>query len=110
VGEDWHRLHRWRLWQHGKLVNEVSHFGEYTTMQGDILAVCPLERDEVVCQVQVTEIRMVDCENLSDQELYELGYTSREEYASQWGDMNEDSSKGWFMRVMLVSEDSWVMH
>jgi len=109
VDEQWHALHRWRLWKHGKTVNEVSHFGEYTTCLGDVLAVCPLESDNIVCRVQVTEIRMVDCDRLTDQELAELGYTTREEYNSQWRDMAEGSARGWFMRVMLLSDHSTIL-
>ncbi len=109
VDAQWHALHQWRLWKHGKAVNEVSHFGEYTTRLGDILAVCPLESDEIVCRVQVTEIRMVDCDRLTDQELAELGYASREEYHSQWRDMAEDSARGWFLRVMLLSDRSTIL-
>lgn len=110
IDEQWHALHQWRLWKHGRVVNEVSHLGEYTTRLGDILAVCPLESDDIVCRVQVTEIRMVDCDRLTDQELAELGYASREEYHRQWHEMTEDSSRGWFMRVMLLSDRSTILH
>lgn len=111
LGEDWRDLQMWRLWNHGKYVNEVSHLGEYTTVQGDILTVCPMDRDDVVCQVQITEIRMVDCENLTDQEIHELGYLNREEYNAQWGDINtDDSSRGWFMRFVLLPETSETLH
>jgi hypothetical protein len=68
--EGWYNLQHWRQWEHGKQVNEVSHFGEYTTMQGDVLAVCPLESEDVLCQVQVVEIRMVDCQALTDSEVH----------------------------------------
>ena len=109
VGEDWQHLHQWRLWNHGKAVNEVSHFGEYTTVQGDILTVCPLDKDDVICQVQIIEIRMVDCSNLSDQEVRELGYANRGEYNEQWGSMADGSHRGWFMRFMLLSDASSIL-
>ncbi|GEM_PF-6984713 len=109
VGETWHNLQMWRTWEHGKRVNEVSHFGAYTTMQGDLLGVCPLDSDEMLCQVQVVEIRMVDCEQLTSREIRELGYDSWEEYAYYWGDMAE-SPKGWFMRIMLVSDSAAMIH
>jgi hypothetical protein len=104
IGEDWYNLQHWRQWQHGKRVNEVSHLGEYTTMQGDVLVVCPVESEDVVCQVQVTEIRMVDCRALTEKEVRELGYISRQDYDEQWKDMNADSPKGWFMRIMIIPE------
>jgi hypothetical protein len=110
LGEDWHPLHYWRQWQHGKRVNEVSHFGEYTTMQGDVLAVCPMESNAVVCQVQVVEIRMVDCSALTEREVRELGYTSRADYDTHWADMAPDSPRGWFMRVMLVPDEDGLLH
>jgi hypothetical protein len=110
VEEDWHHLRQWREWRHGRHVTEVSHFGEHTTMQGDVLAICPLESDDVVCQVQVTEIRMVNVDRLSDAEVRELGYASRAEYDLMWGDMGSGSSHGWFMRFMLLSDSSSVLH
>lgn len=110
VGEDWHNLQSWRQWQHGKPVNEISHFGEYTTMRGDILTVCPLESDDVVCYVQVTEIRMVDTRTLSDAEYRELGYQSREDYLSTWHDYVDDTGRGWFMRVMLLPDMVQTLH
>ncbi len=110
VGADWQTLQRWRYWQHGKHVNEVNHYGEFTTSQGDILAVCPLESDLIVCQVQVTEIRMVDCHNLTDTEISELGYRDREDYRLHWGDLNEDAPHGWFMRVMLLPDEDAAVH
>jgi uncharacterized protein YqfB (UPF0267 family) len=109
VGEDWHRLQQWNQWQHGKTVNEVSHHGEYTTSQGDLLVVCPMESEDVVCQVQVTEIRMVDCHSLTDAEVHELGYATREDYNAQWQDINANAPRGWFMRVMLVNDTSEIL-
>lgn len=110
IGEQWHQLQQWRTWEHGKSVNEVSHLGEYTTMQGDELVVTPLQSDFIICQVQVTEIRMVDCRLLTDAEIRELGYATREEYDAQWDDMTEDSPKGWFMRIMLLPHDPDHLH
>ena len=108
--ESWHNLQHWRQWEHGKQVNEVSHFGEYTTMQGDVLSVCPLESEAVLCQVQVVEIRMVDCQALTDSEVHELGYRTRAEYDSQWADMALDAARGWFMRVMLMPDKNGPIH
>ncbi|MBN2470361.1 MAG: hypothetical protein JXN59_06535 [Anaerolineae bacterium] len=104
VGEDWHHLHQWRQWAHGKTVNEVSHFGEYTTVQGDILTVCPVDSDDAICQVQIIEIRMVDFHHLSDHEIRELGYTNRHDYNEYWSSVADGSHRGWFMRFMLLSE------
>ncbi len=109
IGEEWSNLQHWRLWKHGKRVNEVSHFGEYTTMQGDILTVCPIESEDVICQVQVTDIRMVDCRSLSEREVLELGYEIRDEYDAQWRELNADSPRGWYMRIMLMPGEDEVV-
>jgi hypothetical protein len=110
IGGEWHRLLRWRDWQHGRQVHEVSHLGEYTTGQGDVLAVCPVARDEVVCQVQVVEIRMVDCDRLTDEEIRDLGYATRQQYHAQWIEDTDSSPKGWYMSIMLVPEDGAAIH
>lgn len=109
VEEDWHHLRRWRDWRHGRQVKEVSHFGEYTTMQGDILAVCPVESDDVVCEVQVTEIRMVNLDRLSDEEIRELGYATRDEYQAMWEETAADADRAWFMRFLLISDTSSIL-
>ncbi len=110
VGADWQTLHHWRYWEHGKRVNAVSHYGEFTTNQGDILAVCPPESDFIICQVQVVEIRMVDCQSLTDMEINELGYRDREDYRLHWGNLNEDARHCWFMRVMLLPGEGAAVH
>ncbi len=110
VDQDWHRLHNWRDWQHGRAVHEVSHLGEYTTVQGDVLAVCPMRSDDIICQVQVVEIRMVDCDNLSDAEIRELGYATRHEYHTSWDEDTDHSPKGWYMRIMLLPWQDTVLH
>ncbi len=110
LGEHWFNLQSWRYWQHGKPVHEVSHLGEYTTMLGDVLAVCPMASSQVLCQVQVVEIRMVDCVALTDSEVRELGYHSRAEYDAQWADMAQDAPRGWFMRIMLVPSEPGLLH
>ncbi len=105
VAETWYNLQGWRSWQHGKQVDEIRHFGEYVTGRGDVLTVCPIESDDVVCRVQVTEIYMVDCARLSDAEIRELGYASRQEYTDQW-----DAPRGWFMRVILAPDSPPLLH
>lgn len=110
IGEAWQPLQDWRFWAHNRPVNEVSHFGEYTTVQGDILSVCPLDSELVLCQVQVVEIRMVNCQQLTDAEVHELGYRTRHEYDEQWGEIASDAPRGWYMRVMLVPDVPSVLH
>ncbi|GAB4575892.1 MAG: hypothetical protein Kow0077_29660 [Anaerolineae bacterium] len=109
IGENWYTLQQWRQWQHGRAVNEVNHMGEYNTKLGDVLYVCPPESDDIVCQVQVMEIRMVDIARLTDEEFRELGYASQKDYDRVWGAMSDGSEHGWFMRFVLLSETSEIV-
>ena len=110
VDDEWHHLHRWQTWKHGRQVHEVSHLGEWTTGLGDLLAVCPLASDAIVCQVQVVEIRMVDCDRLTDAEIRELGYATRQEYQAQWDEDTDGSPKGWYLSVMLAPAGDRIVH
>ncbi|MBN1966508.1 MAG: hypothetical protein JW910_17790 [Anaerolineae bacterium] len=108
VGAVWHDLQGWRAWRHGKQVNEVSHFDAYQTTQGDVLAVCGPHSDDVVCHVQVLEIRMMDCTRLNQEEVHELGYDTQQEAIMAW-DGFTDMTRGWFIRFMLLTDTSHIV-
>ena len=96
----------WRLrddgYAHGKPVTAVRYAAMGCVIEeGGILPLRSLVTHETV-QVQVTGIRMVEVDDLGDQDLRELGYTTRDEY---WkcGGWFLAGQIGWFLSATLAS-------
>ncbi len=96
VGDTWSGFD---VWKHGRQVEEVNHFGRHTTSLGETLEIQDIDSMEIVCKVQVVGIRMVISDQLTDDELRELGHGSREALAE---DIGTSPRKMWYMRVAVV--------
>ena len=91
--------HNMDTWQHGRAVDEVTHFGRHTLRVGDKLAV----EDDAGRRhgfVRITAIRMVDTLNLTDADIQALGYDSFAEFnAAEPGYHNRPA---WFVSIVPV--------
>lgn len=98
AGGDWYGVEEG--WQHGRAVEEVSHFGRHATAIGDTLNV---EGDDGkrYGQVQVERIVMVDSGDLVDDEIAALGYDSRAAFsAREPGYVNR---RAWMVYIRPIS-------
>ena len=92
---------------HGRMVHTISHYGPYesktgyVTATGGFVSIRALPSRERI-QVQVTEIRMVECARLSEAEMRELGYPDREAYMADAG-RTMQRRKAWFVRIIPLS-------
>ncbi len=97
VGEEWHG---WDTFMHGLQVEEVNHFGRHFTCTGDTLQIRDENTQQIVCQVQVVEIKCVQTGLFNTEELSALGFDSRGAYEVTHGTADR---RAWFIRVMPVS-------
>jgi len=93
-GGQW--LNAVRQWTPGQTVVEVNHFGRHTTVAGDILALETI-KGKIMAHVEVMGITMVNGEDLTTEQIADLGYTSRQAYEDDWG--KALAGKAWYMSI-----------
>jgi hypothetical protein len=96
----------WRLrddgFAHGRPVSAVRHaFRGYVSEEGALIPLRSLTTREVI-QIQVTGIRMVEVDDLSDQEIRDLGYPTRDAFWKETGWLMAGQI-GWFVSATLAS-------
>jgi hypothetical protein len=96
----------WRLrddgFEHGRPGSAVRHaFHGYVSEEGALIPLRSLRTREVI-QIQVTGIHMVECNDLSDQELHDLGYATRDAFWQESGWLMAGQI-GWFLSATLAS-------
>jgi hypothetical protein len=104
AGADWQT---WEHWTPGGAVQEVEHFGRHTTRLGDTFMVRDVPSGELVCPVEVVQIRMTDTGSLTADELADLGYASREAF-DQENPMRD--RRVWLMHVFPIATDGNNLH
>jgi hypothetical protein len=105
---------RWRVgdgwasgldgWAHGTLVDEVTHFRKHRTRVGEVLTIRDLDSMEIVCQVQVIEMRMVVSDQLTGDDLVESGHGTREVLVA---DIGPGARKMWYIKVTTENIPEW---
>jgi hypothetical protein len=96
----------WRLrddgFAHGRPVSAVRCVVQHSLIEeGRSIPLRSLLTREVI-QVQVTGIRMVECNDLGDQEVLDLGYATREDFWHDAGWLMAGQC-GWFLTATLAS-------
>jgi hypothetical protein len=96
----------WRLrddgFAHGRPVTAVRCVVQHSIIEeGRTIPLRSLLTREVI-QVQVTGIRMVECNDLGDQEVLDLGYATREDFWHDAGWLMAGQC-GWFLTATLAS-------
>jgi hypothetical protein len=96
IGAEWYSLD---VWEHGTIVDEIAcFFGLQHYAPGDFIAVHSA-LNELICHIQINEIRMVDRDALTPRELRELGRDSRDELV---GELEFALPRGWYLRYDRV--------
>lgn len=87
----------------GQAVEAVNHFGRHETALGDVLAVHALNVKRPVIYAQVQQIILVQCDQLSDTQIADLGFVDRQAYVETDGDRlgNHRAWLVYFERVAL---------
>ncbi len=86
--------------QHGDGVQAVSHFGRHFTRVGTVTTIRSLETNTKI-DMLITEIIFVEVARLTDQDIADLGYATRQDWALDWGDVVK-KRHGWFVRLIPV--------
>jgi hypothetical protein len=77
LSNNWHSVQGY--WQHGRYVEEVSHFGRHKTAVGDEVYI-ETETGKRVGKVRINQIAMANTAAFQDEDVRLLGYQSREEF------------------------------
>lgn len=99
--------HLWRPvhdLKHGDSVQAVSHFGRHFTRVGTITTIRSLETHSEV-KMLITAIHFVEVAKLTDQDIADLGYSTRAAWELDWGNVLEKRT-GWFVRLIPADPHS----
>ena len=89
--------------KHGDQVQAVSHFGRHFTRVGTTMTIRSLETNSQI-NMLVTSITFVEVVQLTDQDITDLGYASRQDWINDWGDVLQ-KRHAWFARLIPASQD-----
>lgn len=85
---------------HGQAVHQVKHSGLYTSTAGGRCSIRALPgRDRL--ELEITEIRMVDCAQLTDDQIAALGMT-RDEFETLYGHQMH-GVRGWLIYAIPIT-------
>jgi hypothetical protein len=94
--------------EHHHPVHSIHQAGRHVLTEGEVLSLRSLETGDCL-SLRVLEIHSVECARLSDQDLADLGYPSRDRYDAEWGRLIQHR-RAWLLRVTLVSPAEPLLH